>query len=105
MAEFGYSGALEVLSRRASVDLDRLLAGGCGTGQGPVVYLADFARQVLLPLAGGVPAEAVTGTLAGRGVPPGQPAGGGAGEGTALVWVPVLEQTARIGVLAVAVTE
>ena len=86
MAEFGYSGALEVLSRRASVDLDRLLAGGCGTGQGPVVYLADFARQVLLPLAGGVPAEAVTGTLAGRVFTTGQPAVGAAGDGTALVW-------------------
>lgn len=103
MAEFGYTGALDILSRHASVDLGRLLAAASGTGPDPVVYLADFARQVLLPLAAGVPEERVTGTLAGRVFTTGQPAVGAAGDGTALVWVPVLEQTARIGVLAVAV--
>jgi hypothetical protein len=105
MAEFGYTGALEVLSGRASVDLGRLLAAASGTGPDPVVYLADFARQVLLPLAAGVPEEPVTGTLAGRVFSTGEPAVGAAGDGAALVWVPVLEQTARIGVLAVAVAD
>ena len=105
MAEFGYSGALEVLSRHASVDLGRLLAVASAAGEDPVVYLADFARQVLLPLAAGVQEERVTGTLAGRVFTTGQPAVGTAGDGTARVWVPVLEQTARIGVLAVAVPD
>ena len=105
MAEFGYGRALEVLSRHASVDLGRLLAAASGTGPDPVVYLVDFARQVLLPLAAGVPEEPVMGTLAGRVFTTGQPAVGAAGDGTALVWVPVLEQTARIGVLAVAVPD
>jgi hypothetical protein len=76
-----------------------------GTGPVPVVYLADFARQVLLPLAAGVREEPVTGTLAGRVFTTGQPAVGVASDGTALVWAPVLEQTARIGVLAVAVPD
>jgi hypothetical protein len=105
MAEFGYTGALEVLSRRASVDLGRLLAAASGTDPDPVVYLADFARLVLLPLTAGVPEEPVTGTLAGRVFTTGQPVVGAAADGTALVWVPVLEQTARIGVLAVGVPD
>ncbi len=105
MAEFGYTGALEVLSRHASVDLGRLLAAASGTGQDPVVYLADFARQVLLPLAAGVPEETVTGTLAGRVFTTGVPAVGATSGGLTRVWVPVLEQTARIGVLAVAVPD
>lgn len=105
MAEFGYTEALETLSRRASVDLGRLLAAVSGAGPDPVVYLADFARQVLLPLNAGVPEEPVTGALAGRVFTTGQPAVGAASDGTALVWVPVLEQTARIGVLAVAVPD
>ena len=36
----------------------------------PVVYLADFAHLVLLPLAVGVPEEDVAGTMAGRPSPP-----------------------------------
>jgi Stage II sporulation protein E (SpoIIE) len=105
MAEFGYTAALEVLSGRASADIGRLVAAACGTGHDPVVYLADFARQVLLPLAAGVPAQPVTGTLAGRVFATGQPAVSAASDGTARAWVPVLEQTARIGVLAVSVPD
>ena len=100
-----YTEALEVLSGHASVDLGRLLAAASGPAQDPVVYLADFARQVLLPLAAGVPAEPVTGTLAGRVFTTGEPAVSAAGDGPARVWVPVLEQTARIGVLAVALPD
>jgi hypothetical protein len=82
-----------------------LLAAACGPAGDPVVYLADFARQVLLPLAAGVPDEPVTGTLAGRVFSTGQPAVSAAGDGTPRAWVPVLEQTARIGVLAVSVPD
>jgi Stage II sporulation protein E (SpoIIE) len=103
MAEFGYTGALAVLSERASADIGRLVAAACGTDDNPVVYLADFARQVLLPLAAGVPAEPVTGSLAGRVFTTGQPAVSAASDGTARAWAPVLEQSARIGVLAVSV--
>jgi hypothetical protein len=105
MTGFGYTGALAVLSRQASVDLGRLIAETCGTDRDPVVYLADFARQLLLPLAAGVPAEPVTGTLAGRVFTTGQPAVSTPANGTARVLVPVLEQTARIGVLAVSVPD
>jgi Stage II sporulation protein E (SpoIIE) len=101
MAEFAYTQALDVLCGDASPDLGPLLAAACGTGGDPVVYLADFARQVLLPLAPGVPREPVTGTLAGRVFTTGQPAVSGADGGPVRALVPVREQTARIGVLAV----
>ena len=51
MSEFAYTEALRELAVRAAVDLDRLLATACPPGCDPVVYLADLARQVLLPLA------------------------------------------------------
>jgi hypothetical protein len=105
MAELGYTRALEALSRQASVDLGRLIAETCGPDRDPVVYLADFARQVLLPLAAGVPGEPVTGTLAGRVFATGEPAVTTGAHGTPRVLVPVLEQTARIGVLAVSVPD
>ena len=102
MNEPGYHDALRILCQDAgatcTVCSRRRRAG---TGPDPVVYLADFARQVLLPLAAGVPSSRY-----GHDGRPGlhhRPAGA-AGDGTAApVWVPVLEQTARIGVLAVAV--
>jgi hypothetical protein len=105
MAEFAYSEALDVLCGDASPDLGPLLAAACGTGGDPVLYLADFARQVLLPLTPGVPEEPVTGTLAGLVFTTGQPALTGAGSGPARALVPVREQTARIGVLAVTLPE
>jgi hypothetical protein len=101
MDEFAYTEALDVLCAEAAPDLGPLLAAACGAGGDPVVYLADFARQVLLPLAPGVPEEPVTGTLAGLVFTTGQPAVSRAGGGPARAWVPVREQTARIGVLAV----
>lgn len=104
MREFAYTEALRVLSRRASVDLDRLLAAACAPDSDPVVYLADFSRQLLLPLAAAAPAEPVTGTLAGRVFATGQPAASGR-DGAVRVWVPVTEQTARIGVLALSLPD
>ena len=82
MAEFAYTGALRVLSQDASADLGGLLAAACAADCDPVVYLADFARQVLIPLAAGVPAEPVEGTLAGRVFTTGEPAVSAAGTGT-----------------------
>src|SRR6202012_5736896 len=70
----------------------------------PVVSLADFGRQVLLPLAAGVPEEQVEGTLPGRAFTTGEPAVS-ARDGYARVWGPVLEQTARAGVLAVSLPD
>lgn len=108
MAEFIYSEALRVLVRHASVDLDELLARVCAPGSDPVVYLADFSRHLLLPLCATVPAEPVAGTLAGRTFATGQPTAGpvpGPGDGPVRVWVPVLEQTARVGVLALSLPD
>jgi serine phosphatase RsbU (regulator of sigma subunit) len=100
MAEFSYTGALRALSADASADLGALLASTCPAACDPVVYLADYSRQVLIPLTAGLPAEAVEGTMAGRAFTTGQPTVSDAG-GHARVWVPVLEQAARSGVLAV----
>jgi len=99
MSEFAYAEALRILGVRASVDLDPVLAAACPDGCDPVVYLADLSRQTLLPLSASLPAEPVTGTLAGRAFTTGQPTAG-TRDGRARVWVPVREQTARIGVLA-----
>lgn len=104
MAEIAYSKALRVLSRRASVDLDELIAGACSPGSDPVVYLADFSRQLLMPLCAAVPAEPVTGTLAGRTFATGEPTSM-PGNGHVRVWVPVMEQTARVGVLALSLPD
>jgi hypothetical protein len=104
MAEFAYTEALRALSADASADLGRLLAMTCAAACDPVVYLADYSRQVLLPLTAGVPAEQVEGTMAGRAFTTGEPAVS-ARDGHARVWVPVLEQTARSGVLAVSLPD
>jgi serine/threonine protein phosphatase PrpC len=104
MAEFAYTEALRVLSTDASADLGRLLAAACAPACDPVVYLADFSRLVLLPLTAGLPAEQVEGTLPGRAFTTGEPAVS-ARDGYARVWVPVLEQTARAGVLAVSLPD
>jgi serine/threonine protein phosphatase PrpC len=98
VAEFPYTEALRILAARASVDLDPVLALACPPGGDPVVYLADLSRQTLQPLSASLPAESVTGTLAGRAFTTGQPTAS-ARDGQARIWVPVLEQTARIGVL------
>ena len=104
MAGFAYTEALRILSADASADLGRLLAATCAPDCDPVVYLADFARQVLRPLAAGASEEQVEGTLAGRAFTTGEPAVSDR-EAYARVWVPVLEQTARAGVLAVSLPD
>lgn len=98
--EFAYTEAVRALSRSVTVDLDRLLATVSSTARNPVVYLADFSRQTLFPLSPGLPAEDVAGTLAGRAYTTGETVTS-PGDGEVRVWVPVTEQTARVGVLAV----
>jgi serine phosphatase RsbU (regulator of sigma subunit) len=100
MAEFAYTEALRALSADASADLGALLASTCPAACDPVAYLADYSRQVLIPLTAGMPTEPVEGTMAGRTFTTGEPTVSDAG-GRARVWVPVLEQAARSGVLAV----
>ena len=86
--------------------LHRVLAAACEPvpAWDPVVYLADFARQVLFPLAAGVAEEDVEGTMAGRAFATGQPASAER-DGSVRVWVPVVEQTTRTGVLAITVPQ
>jgi serine phosphatase RsbU (regulator of sigma subunit) len=102
----GFPDALRVLSRDAGCDLHQVLAAACGPvpAWDPVVYLADFAHTVLFPLAADVAEERVAGTMAGRTFTTGQPVAS-AGDGSARVWVPVVEQTTRTGVLAITVPE
>ena len=66
--------ALRILCQDAGGDLHRVLAAACEPvpAWDPVVYLADFARQVLFPLAAGVAEEDVEGTMAGRAFATGQ---------------------------------
>lgn len=102
MGEFSYTGALRALARDASVNPGQLLASASPPGWRPVVYLADYSRQVLCPLAPGEPEQQVDGTPAGRAFTTGEPAVS-AGDGR--VWVPVLEQTSRVGVLGVSLPD
>jgi serine phosphatase RsbU (regulator of sigma subunit) len=106
MGEPGYPDALRVLREDVGGDLRRALAAACGPvpAWDPVIYLADFAHQVLLPLATGLAEEKVAGTMAGRAFASGQPVTSQR-EGSVRVWVPVVEQTTRTGVLAVTVPE
>jgi Stage II sporulation protein E (SpoIIE) len=103
----GYPEALRALSQDAGVDVHQVLAAACGTvpAWDPVVYLADFSRTVLYPLAPQLAHEQVTGTLAGRAFATGQPAAGNSAQGEQRIWVPVVEQTACTGVLALTVAE
>ena len=102
----GYPNAFRVLCQDAGADLHRVLAAACGPvpAWDPVVYLADFAHEVLSPLAAGVAEEQVAGTMAGRAFTTGQPVTS-ARDGSVRVWVPVVEQTTRTGVLAITVPE
>lgn len=102
----GYSEALRVLRRGADADLHRILtaAGEPVPAWDPVVYLAGFSAEVLFPLSAGVAEEDVAGTMAGRAFTSGQPVTSER-DGAVRVWVPVVEQTTRTGVLAVTVPE
>ena len=87
----GYPEALRVVCQDAGADLHRVLAAACGPvpAWDPVVYLADFAHQVLFPLAAGVAEEQVAGTMAGRAFTTGQPVTSQR-DGEVRVWVPVV---------------
>ena len=101
-----YPRALRILRQDVRGDLHRVLAAACEPvpAWDPVVYLADFSGQVLFPLAAGVAAEEVAGTMAGRAFTTGQPVSAER-DGSVRVWVPVVEQTTRTGVLAVTVPQ
>jgi hypothetical protein len=104
MGEPGYAEALQIVREGGGVRLDRVMAAACARlpAWDPVVYLADFSRQVLLPLDPGASGEDVAGTLAGRAFTSGQPVTSDR-DGGVRVWVPVVEQTSRTGVLAVTI--
>ena len=104
MSEPGYHEALRLLCQDAGADLHRVLATACEPvpARDPVVYLADFACQVLVPLAAGAAEQEVAGTMAGRAFTTGRPVTSDQ-DGLVRVWVPVVEQTTRTGVLAVTV--
>ncbi len=102
----GYLEALRVLRRGVGGDLHRILtvAGEPVPAWDPVIYLADFSAEVLFPLSAGVAEEDVATTMAGRAFTSGQPVTSER-DGAVRVWVPVVEQTTRTGVLAVTVPE
>jgi serine phosphatase RsbU (regulator of sigma subunit) len=106
MREPGYPDALRVLREVTGGDLRHVLAAACAAipAWDPVVYLADFSGEVLLPLAVGVAEEAVAGSMAGRTFTTGQPVTTER-DGTARVWVPITEQASRTGVLAITVAQ
>jgi serine phosphatase RsbU (regulator of sigma subunit) len=106
MGEFAYAEALRALSQGAAGTLDEVLAAACtrASAWDPVVYLADFSRQVLLPLDPRLAEEEVSGTLAGRAYTTGQPVISDR-DGYARIWVPVLVRTTRTGVLGMSVPE
>jgi hypothetical protein len=101
VGDFAYADALRILSQGTG-DVDAVLAAACARvpALDPVVYLADFSRQALLPLTVGEAPEDVAGTLAGRAFTTGQPVTAER-DGAIRVWVPVVEQTTRTGVLAI----
>ncbi|MGH3167192.1 MAG: PP2C family protein-serine/threonine phosphatase [Trebonia sp.] len=103
----GFPDALRILCRDAGSDVHRVLASACGpvSASEPAVYLVDFSHTQLFPLDPRLPAEEVAGTLAGRAFTTGQPVAGSRERGGQRVWVPVLEQTTRTGVLALTVPE
>jgi hypothetical protein len=104
-----YSVALGVMRQSITTDLSRALLAALEplSGREPVVYLADFAHQVLIPvptqMPGATPAEELIGsTMAGRAFITGGPVSADRGDG-ARVWVPLVHGTMRTGVLAVTV--
>jgi serine phosphatase RsbU (regulator of sigma subunit) len=101
MREPGYSDALRVLRDAAGGDLQHVIGAACEPvpAWDPVVYLADFSGEKLIPLTAGEAAEDVSGSMAGRSYSTGQPVTSERDDGIR-VWVPVSEQASRTGVLA-----
>src|ERR1700722_1105500 len=106
MSQAGYAEALRLLGQGAGGDLQHVLAAACEPlpAWDPVIYLADFANLVLVPLAEGIAEEEVGATMAGRPFTTGKPVTSQR-DGSVRVWVPVVEQTTRTGVLAITVPE
>ena len=104
MSDSGYHDALRILRHDAGGDLHRVLEAACESvpAWDPVVYLADFAHQVLFPLAADMAEQQVAGSMAGRAFTTGQPVTSRR-DGSVRVWIPVVEQTTWTGVLAVSV--
>ena len=106
MSQAGYPEALRLLRQGAGGDLQHVLAAACEPlpAWDPVIYLADFANLVLVPLAEGIAEEEVGTTMPGRAFTTGKPVSSER-DGSVRVWVPVVEQTTRTGVLAITVPE
>src|SRR6476646_11448307 len=104
MSEPGYHDAVRLVWQDAGADLHRVLAVACEpvSARDPVVYLADFACQMLVPLAAGAAEQEVAGTMAGRAFTTGQPVTSDQDD-LVRVWVPVVDETTQTGVLAVTV--
>jgi hypothetical protein len=102
----GYPEALRVLRQGMSGSLHRVLsvAGEPVPAWDPVIYLAGFSYEVLYPLVPGMAEEHVAGSLAGRAFTSGQTVASDR-DGAVRLWVPVMEQTTRTGVLAITVPE
>jgi serine phosphatase RsbU (regulator of sigma subunit) len=100
---------LRVLSRGVDTDLDAALLAALEpvNGTDPVVYLADFAHRMLIPVprsAGrsDVADEEISSTMPGRAFVTRKPVSAERADGFR-VWVPLIEGTMRTGVLAVTV--
>ena len=106
-----FSAALRRLAIDADADLHQLLTSAAETlgVSDPVVYLVDFAHQMLFPLPvpmqGAVPVEEqIDSSLAGRAFVTGRPVTAQR-DGQYQVWVPLLEGTERTGVVAFIVND
>lgn len=101
-----FRAALRRLAGDADADLHQVLATAVDAlgVSNPVVYLVDFAHQMLfplpVPLQGTVPAEEqIDSSLAGRAFVTGRPVTAHR-DARYQVWVPLLEGTERTGVIA-----
>lgn len=104
-----FSSALAAMRQSLNMDLSGALLSALEplAGHDPVVYLADFAHQVLIPVptrSGNQPAadEPVASTMPGRAFITGRPVTAERDDGVR-VWVPLVHGTMRTGVLAVSV--
>ncbi|HEX3906460.1 MAG TPA: PP2C family protein-serine/threonine phosphatase [Mycobacteriales bacterium] len=111
MSTPAYSVALGVMRQSITTDLSRALVAALEplAGRAPVVYLADFAHQVLIPVPSQMPGDApadepIGSSMSGRAFITGEPVSADRGDG-ARVWVPLVHGTMRTGVLAVTVPE
>jgi hypothetical protein len=97
------------MRRSIDIDLSSALLAALEplAGRDPVVYLADFSHQVLIPLPTPASAvapedEAIATTMAGRAFITSKPVTAERNDGVR-VWVPLVQGTMRTGVLAVTV--